>query len=150
MEKTSPPPPVIEVPVDIKPTSCPNPVNVNSNGVLPVAIVGTEDLDVTTIDPLTIRLVDVVTPLRCSYEDVVTPYYPLMEKEDELSCTEEGPDGYLDLTLKFDKQEVVEAIGEVNDGDVIVLTLTGNLLEEYGGTPITGEDVIIIRKKGRK
>ena len=150
LEKIAPPPPVIEVPVDIKPTSCPNPVNVNSNGVLPVAIVGTEDLDVTTIDPLTIRLVDVVTPLRCSYEDVVTPYYPLMEKEDELSCTEEGPDGYLDLTLKFDKQEVVEAIGEVNDGDVIVLTLTGNLLEEYGGTPITGEDVIIIRKKGRK
>jgi len=141
--------PWLFIAVDIKPTSCPNPVNVNSNGVLPVAIVGTEDLDVMMIDPLTINLIG-VTPLRCSYEDVVTPYYPLMEKQDELSCTEEGPDGYLDLTLKFDTQEVVAAIGEVNDGDVIVLTLTGSLLEEHSGTPIIGEDVIIIRKKGRK
>jgi hypothetical protein len=135
--------------VDIKPTSCPNPLNVQSNGVLPVAIVGTESLDVTQVDPGTIMLVG-VGPLRCNYEDVVTPYYPLIGKETQFYCTEEGPDGYLDLTLKFDKQEVVEAIGEVNDGDVIVLTLTGNLLEEHGGTPIIGEDIIIIRKKGRK
>ena len=143
------PPPEIEVALDIKPTSCPNPLNVNDNGVLPVAIVGTEDFDVTTVDPASVRLIG-VAPLRCSLEDVVTPFEPYIGKESEYDCTEEGPDGYLDLTLKFDVQEIVEALGEVNDREVIALVLTGNLYDEYGGTPIVGEDVVIILKKGKK
>lgn len=143
------PPLVISVPIDIKPQSCPNPLNVGSKGILPVAICGTEDFDVSTVDPLTIELIG-VTPLRCSYEDVCTAFYPLLGKESELDCTEEGPDGYLDLTLKFDIQEIIEELGEVDDGDVVVLLLTGNLLEEDGGTPIEGEDVVIILKKGKK
>jgi hypothetical protein len=142
------PPPHIEVAVDIKPTSCPNPLNVKNNGVLPVAIVGTEDFDVTTVDPASVRLIG-VAPIRCSLEDVVTPFEPYLGKESEYDCTEEGPDGYLDLTLKFDVQEIVEVLGEVNDGDVMVLLLTGNLYEEYDGTPIVGEDVVIILKKGK-
>jgi len=139
----------IEVPVDIKPQSCPNPLNVKSNGVLPVAIVGTDELDVTIVDPASVRLIG-VAPLRGSYEDVVTPFEPYLGKESQYDCTEEGPDGYLDLTLKFDIQEIVAALGDVNDGDVIALTLTGNLYEEYNGTPIVGEDVVIILKKGKK
>jgi hypothetical protein len=116
---------------------------------LPVAIVGTEDFDVTQVDPASVQLAGVV-PLRYALEDVATPFEPFTGKEDALDCTEEGPDGYLDLTLKFDTQEIVEAIGEVEDGEVIVLTLTGNLQEEFGGTPIKGEDVVVILKKGKK
>jgi hypothetical protein len=138
----------IQVAVDIKPTSCPNPLNVGSNGVLPVAIVGTQDFDVTHVDPGTVKLIG-VDPLRCSYEDVCTPYYPFLGKETQLSCTEEGPDGFLDLTLKFDMQQVVEALGIVADQDVLVLTLEGKLFDEYGGVPIVGEDVVIILKKGK-
>ena len=58
-----------------------------------------------------------------------------------------GPDGYDDLTLKFKTQEVVEALGDVNDGDELTLKLTGEL---YDGTPIEGEDVVVIKKKGKK
>jgi hypothetical protein len=129
----------IEVAIDIKPASCPNPLNLKSKGVLPVAILGSEDFDVTQVDPASIRL-EGIAPLRCSLEDISTP------SED---CTEEGPDGFLDLTLMFDIQGIVEALGEVNDGDVIALPLVGNLLEEYDGTPIVGEDVVIILKKGK-
>lgn len=140
-------------PVDIKPQACPNLLNVKSKGVLPVAILGTEDFDVTTVDPVSIRLTG-VAPLRSSFEDVSTAFYPLLGKESEFDCTEEGPDGFLDLVLKFDTQEVVEALetelGELADGAVIILPLTGNLLEEYCGTPIIGEDVVIILKKGKK
>ena len=137
---------VIECPVDIKPGSCPNPLNVKSKGVLPVAILGTGDFDVTTIDLDTVRLLD-VAPVRSDYEDVGTPFFPLLGKEDALDCTELEGDGLLDLSLKFDMQEIVPAIGEdVVDGEVIVLTLTGNLLD---GTPIEGEDVVIILKKGK-
>jgi len=30
------------------------------------------------------------------------------------------------------------------DGDVLLLHLTGNMKEELGGTPIFGEDVVLI------
>ena len=59
----------------------------------------------------------------------------------DCNCTGDGPDGYLDLTLKFKTQEIVEAIGEVNDGDVLPMTLTGVLEDE---TPIEGTDCVWI------
>ena len=128
--------PIIWVSVDIKPMSWPNPLNVNKKGVLPVAILGTEDFDVSQIDPATI-LLEGVAPLRWALEDVGTP-------GDQLA----GPDGIMDLTLKFEAQEIVAALGDVNDGDEIVLHLIGNLKEEFSGTPIGGEDVVrIIEKK---
>ena len=138
----------IEVPVDVHPTSCPNPLNVGSQGTIPVAILGTEDFPVDAIDPASVRLMG-VAPLRSSVEDVATPFEPFLGKVNELDCTQLGPDGYPDLTLKFDTQKVVEMLGEVEDRDVIVLTLTGNLKEEFGGIPIVGEDVVRILKKGK-
>jgi hypothetical protein len=135
----------VEVAIDIKPESCPNPLNVKGKGVLPVAILGTADFDVTEIDPATVKL-EGVSCIKWAIEDVTTPYEPI-EIPDCLDCSTDGPDGFLDLTLKFDVQEVVEAIGEVNGGDCLVLTLTGNLFEEFGGTPIVGEDVVLILKK---
>jgi len=146
LEKVAPRPPVIEIPVDIKPGSCPNPLNPKDKGVLPVAIAGTAELDVTQIDPATIRL-EGVAPLRWSYEDVATPYEPYTGKIRSDQCTKAGRDGWLDLSLKFNIQAVVAALGPVTNGEVRVLALTGNLKEEYGGTPIYGEDVMIIRKK---
>ena len=101
------------------------------------------------MDPTSLRLEHLagVAPLRWALEDVAAPYEPFLGKVDAYDCTEAGPDGFLDLTLKFNVQEVVAALGDLNDGDVLVLHLTGNLLEEYGGTPIAGEDVIRIIKK---
>jgi hypothetical protein len=139
-------PKVIEVPVDIKPRSCPNPLNVKARGVLPAAILGTAEFDVTQIDLATVKLED-ISPLRAAFEDVATSYEPYLDKIEAPDCTPEGPDGYLDLTLKFDNQAIVETLGEVSDGEVKVLQLRGNLKPEYGGTPIIGEDVVVILKK---
>jgi len=50
----------------------------------------------------------------------------------------------LDLTLKFETQGIVKTIGDVNDGDVLALELTGVL---YDPTPFEGADCILI--KGR-
>lgn len=132
------------IPVDIRPTSCPNPLNTGSRGVLPVAILGTARIDVTRIDPASVRLAG-VAPLRWSLQDVATPYEPFAGREGCHDCNEEGPDGFMDLTLKFDTQAIVAALGDVSDGDCLVLTLGGNLLEEYGGTAFTGEDVLTIK-----
>ena len=146
--------PFIDIYIDIKPESCPNPINVKSKGVFPVAILGTEDFDVNQVDPDSITLLTedggiVTPPLRWAIEDVATPYIYSPEDEEEYMCTTDGPDGYPDLTLKFDIQEIVDALGEpedVDDGDVEFVWLTGNLLD---GTPIVGYDVIIIIKKGK-
>lgn len=140
------------VPVDIHPTSCPNPINTGSKGVTPAAILGTETFDVSQIDPATVRLfrdeASQVAPLRWALEDVATPYEPYVGKPaDAYACNSYGPDGYMDLTLKFETPALVAALGLVNDRDVLVLKLIGNLKEEFGGTPITGEDVIVILKK---
>lgn len=130
------------VDLDIHPTSCPNPLNTGSKGVVPVAILGTAELDVTTIDPATITL-EGVSPLRWSIEDVATP---LVDGE-ECDCNTAGPDGFDDLTLKFKTQELVNAIGSVNDRDVISLTLLGNLKEEFAPIPIEGTDCVIVLAK---
>jgi len=113
--------------VDVKPMSSPNPFNVNAKGVLPVAILGTETFDVSQIDPALVKL-EGVEPLRWALEDVGTASDPLA-----------GPDGYLDLTYKFDSQEIAGIIGTVNDGDIVTLNLTGN--------GIIGDDEIVIIKK---
>ncbi|MHC4311997.1 MAG: NHL repeat-containing protein [Planctomycetota bacterium] len=131
------PEPTTVVAVDIKPGSCPNPLNVKSKGVLPVAILGTADYDITTIDIASIRLAG-VEPLRSGYEDVAAPVLPA----DDCNCTEAGPDGFLDLTLKFKTQRIVEAVGDVNHGDGLMLELTGVLYDEM---PIEGADCILIR-----
>jgi hypothetical protein len=117
-------------------------VNIKDQGMLPLAILGTDDFDVFTIDLASIRLAG-VAPARSSYEDVATP---VADGADICECTTEGPDGHLDLTLKFNVQDIVAALGEVNDGDELELTLTGVLND---GTPIQGKDCIIIISKGK-
>jgi hypothetical protein len=134
-----------DVPVDIKPQSCRNSLNVRKNGVLPIAILGTAEFDATQVDPASVELVG-VAPLRWALEDVATPYEPYVGKQDAFDCTTAGADGFTDLILKFKAQEVVAALGEVADGDVLVLPLTGTLKEEFGGQAFYGEDVVVILK----
>ncbi len=78
---------------------------------------------------------------------MATPFEPFIGKKEAYECTIEGADGHLDLTLKFRTQDIVAILGAVSDGEVRVLELTGNLKEEYGGTPVVGEDVVVILKK---
>jgi len=49
-----PPPPVIEVDIDIKPGSDPNSINLKSKGVVPVAVLTTDGFDASTVDPETV------------------------------------------------------------------------------------------------
>ncbi len=131
------PKPALEVAVDIKPGSCPNPMNVKSSGVLPVAILGSDIFDVNTIIPSSVQL-NGVGVIRNNYEDVSSPVSDI----NDCNCISDGLDGFIDLTLKFKTQDIVEAIGDVNDGDILSLELTGVL---FGERPIEGTDCIVIR-----
>jgi hypothetical protein len=99
--------------VDIKPGSCKNPVNRTSRGVLPVAILGSEDVHVTTIDPKSI-LLEGFPPSRWSIEDV-----------SQLGECSAG-DGYPDLVLKWDSELVKVALGNASPGKEFLMRLTGD------------------------
>lgn len=130
---------VTEVPVDVKPGSEINPLNLQSKGVLPVAILGSEELDVNMIDPDSL-LLNGVPPLRWSYGDVCShedeSVAPEMKSDDI-----EIPDGYEDLTLKFSTQQIVTTIGEVERGDIITLIMSGTMMD---GAPVSGEETVWI------
>jgi len=129
----------VEVAVEIKPGGCPNPLNAASRGLLPVAVLGSDELDVTTIDVASVRLED-VAPIRSSYEDAAAA----VAEANACDCNATlGPDGYLDLTLKFRTQDVAEqivnAIGAIAKGDELQPRLTGSLSD---GTAIVGDDCV--------
>ena len=119
-------PTVIEVTIDIKPGSDPNCFNNDGHGVIPLAILGSADFDCTQIDPstctlsgLTLKIAGKSNKLMASIEDV-------------------NNDGFDDLVLQIEDQDGAFQVGESE------ATLTGNLYEAYGGTPIQGTDSICI------
>ncbi|UCG52210.1 MAG: T9SS type A sorting domain-containing protein [Candidatus Latescibacterota bacterium] len=136
----------IEASLDIKPGSCPNPLNVKplrdppengvlkKGGVIPVAVLGTDEFDVHEIDPATVRL-EGVQPLRYDFEDVATPAADSVDCD----CTTEEEDGYEDLTLKFTKRDIVRAIAPGVIGPGVELKLTGELID---GTPFEAVDCV--------
>ncbi|MHC4060217.1 MAG: GLUG motif-containing protein [Planctomycetota bacterium] len=130
----------LEVAVDIKPGGCPNPLNLVSRGVLPVAVLGTEDFDVNDIDPVSVRLAGAPS-VRSSYEDVAAP---AVDRND-CDCNTVGPDGHIDLSLKFKTQDIVAQMAiapeDLAEGVQLILTLTGSL---FDGTPIEGVDCLVV------
>ena len=88
-------------------------------------------MDATQVDPATVLLMG-VAPLAHDLESVPDCNSDKPEEDD------------LDLILKFDAAEIVKAIGDVNDGTVLTLQLTGKLYDEK---EIAGEDAVAILSK---
>jgi hypothetical protein len=131
----------IDVAVDVKPGTCPNPINADSRGVLVAAILGSADLDVRQIDPASVRL-GAAAPLRSAYRDVATPYDG-PHTGSARDCTTAGPDGFRDLVLHFD----IQALGDLDvpDRSVVRLQLSGTLKDTT--TAIEGSDVVVVHNK---
>ena len=196
------------VTLDIKPRSCPNPLNIGrnwelSNDVLPVAILGNENIDVMEIDPSALWL-EGVPPLRWDYADVSTPREPgvindscnwlyfikCMDTSDVLvcdtiavespagsgtfdtiiqcsnsplcledsvftcvgedgcACTTAGPDGYLDLIIKFEQAAIVQHLVGRNPPRGVhteILSLFGFYRD---GTPFSASDCVRVQARG--
>ena len=93
----------LTVAIDVKPGSCENPIGVNSQGTVPVAILGSVDLDVTQVDVSSVRL-EGVAAKKSSIEDVEATTSACE------SCTPLGADGYPDLILKFSIPALLDAL----------------------------------------
>lgn len=127
----------LAVGLDIRPEGCPNPIT-SSRGLLPVAVLGDEDFDVSLIDVASLQLAG-VAPVLSAYEDVAEPF-----TGDLCGCTEAGPDGFIDLALKFKTRDILDALGASRGFQV--LTLTGALID---GMPIEGQDCVVFVGGGR-
>ena len=135
-----------EVLIDIRPKSCPNSLKAKSKEVLPVAILGTKEFEVTRIDPDTIRLEGKVSPLGWVLKDVSRPNTKTA-KEACSNCTKSGPDGYVDLVMNFSIPEIVSALGNIAKGTTCRnVILQGQLKKEFGETLIRGNDYVKITK----
>lgn len=135
------------VDVDIKPGSCQNPINANgstsaSSALVPVAVLGTEEFDAGSIDPLSITLAG-VSPVRHAIEDVGMP---VDRSEDSCACNENGPDGYDDLTLKFRRSELIAALSGLPRSPETKISLTGVL---FDSTAIEGYDCVKLLNESR-
>jgi hypothetical protein len=134
--------------MDIKPGSCPNPFNLDSHGVLPVALVGTEDFDVTVVDISSVVLCRADGEGGCAapnngppgphpvIDDVATPF-----TGDLCECDSLGGDGIDDLMMHFPSDDVTSALelGDLPSGSVVQLILRSNDLD---GNPRAGADCI--------
>jgi hypothetical protein len=113
---------VITVPIDIKPGSSPNSINLGSAGAVPVAIISTAAFDARTIDPTTVTLAGAQVRLRgrgapmASFEDV-------------------NSDGLVDLVVHV----TTEAL-QLSESDTEAI-LAG---QTFGGTRIRGVDSVRI------
>ncbi len=114
---------VIQVTIDIKPGSDPNSINLDSAGVIPVAILSSSTFDATTVNPATVRLAGASVKL--------------VGKSDKYLAHEEDVNGdsLLDLVCQVFTAEFMIEPGE----SVAVLEA-----ETYDGTPIRGEDTVRI------
>jgi len=144
------PPIVIAAHLDIKPRSCPNPVNPRSQGVLPVALIGSELFDVTQVDIGSLALAR-ADGIGGSVGPLTGPREPRPRVADAgtafdgepCECHDIGPDGIDDLVLKFSTPEMVETLelGSLPRGTSVMLTLSGSLLD---GTEFEASDCIVI------
>ena len=132
----------LTVNLDVHPTSCPNPLSLNARGLLPVSINGSETLDVNEIDVSSITL-EGISPVHSSIQDVSTLFEVNLEEPlDPYSCTTLEGDGFDDLTLKFDYQDIRAALGTLEQDDVLILEISGLLND---GTEFIGQDIVIAK-----
>lgn len=108
-------PEVCPVPIDIKPGSFPNSINPNSPGVIPVAILTTDNFDATAVDASTVRFGPAeAQAVHSALEDV-------------------DNDGDVDMILHFRIQETGITAGDTE------ATLTGKTVD---GMKIVGTDSV--------
>lgn len=108
--------PGLEAVIDIKPGSDVNSINLKSKGVVPVAILTTEDFDAMNVNPQSVMFAG-AHPVRGHVEDV-------------------DGDGSDDILLQFKTQELTELSPDSTDA-----TLSGATLDEI---PFSGTDTVNI------
>jgi hypothetical protein len=136
--------PVIPVAVEI----CPGTLNRHAASHVTVSVAGTSDLDVRRIEPGSLRVLELAARKEALTYAHGAPRGRRLGKQTPFGC-HGGSDKILDLTLTYESRALVAAAERLletplEQGDVIVLTLTGRLRPQFGGTPILGEALAVV------
>jgi len=115
--------PAIEVGIDIKPGSYPNSFNINGNGVIPVAVLGSDTFDVTQIDLSTLSFAGLDVRVKGNGDP-------------QCSVKDTNGDGHDDLVCQFvddpstwtPDDGTASLSGQLNDGTVFHGTDSINLV----------------------
>ncbi|MDH3397781.1 MAG: ABC transporter substrate-binding protein [Acidimicrobiia bacterium] len=120
----------LEIGIDIQPGGFPNSLNINGRGLIPVAILGSESLDVTQVDETTLDFAG----LEVKANGKGNPQCSFVDVSGDFTDPVGAPDGYVDLVCHFvdDPDRWSAAPGSA--------TVIGSLLPEHGGTTFTGSD----------
>jgi hypothetical protein len=115
---------LVDVDIDIKPGSYPNAINLRSHGLVPVAILSSEQFDATTVDPETVELAGSGVAMRGKSKRYMA------HKEDV------NGDGLVDLVLQVATENLDPELFQ--DGYAILTGAT------FGGRDIEGKDEITL------
>jgi len=136
-----------QVVVDIAPGFCPVVINTNQGGVIQVAIVGSQSLNVTNIIPASVALNGVLADTNSFIANVAAPFVYTS------GCDRKKHGLFPDLVVEFDVSELIASLGPVKNGEHRVLTVNGtmNLVSTngtvIGTTTFEGQDEIKISTK---
>jgi len=133
----------ITLPLAMRSSTCGDNVSLRrtSSGQLSVTVYGTAEVDSDSIDLSSLRLLDVrpntglVSGLLGTLSNVL--------------CLD-ILDGHHGEQLQFDAQKLATTIwrelgNSVDDGEVVIVTLSGRLKPQYGGAAIRAHDTVILR-----
>ena len=113
--------------VDVQPGSIRNSFDLNSWGILPVSILGSNDYDVMEIDVSSLLLEGQIPPLRSSFQT--------------------GRGGRTDLALQFSSDALLNLFGILQPGETVDLRISGMFKD---GMPVLGGDSFIALSASRR
>jgi hypothetical protein len=134
------------VSLDILPGACPNLYDREACSLLPVAILGSADFDVTQIQWSSVKAYGVdctAGPVKAhSFQlaDVGTPFFGA-----DCDCTDLNGDGFLDLVAKFKRNKINDKFDlcDVDPGTPIEIIITGKL--NCSGCKFIAQDCIVVQ-----
>ena len=138
----------------VKQGACPAPVNPNSNGVIPMLLVGDGDFDVNMVDLTTLELRrcdgagGVATPLadHTEVEDLNHPFGGGEVGCGACACNEnQESDGIGDLKLKFRTDTTLAALGLTAADGVTTVELSGSMMD---GSAFVARDCMVVVPPG--
>lgn len=133
------------VAMNIQPFHCSNSLDTRrKTPFIPVAMLSSMEFPAEQLDHSSLQIEGVSAYDFHLLRDVGTPVASSISSRDTCDCEATSHDGLDDLLVFFNREQILESLVGLEDGQTRTLRLTGNLKTEFGGYPIVAEDLVYI------